>query len=570
MNSNESLFEDIEQDNNPSFYGNRSILNDPYGNLNNNNNTNTSYHNHNNGKNEYDELHNNIVNSTIGLSNRIQEFVNDPGLKIDIVSCERLVNTSVITYSIELSVADSEPIIVKRRYSEFESLRDNLARLFPSVVLPPIPAKHSIITYLVNSINNSNEVTMIESRKRYFKQFLQDLIGIERIKHCPLLYKFLDPNYEMHWNNALNEPPINSIPNNLLLANPIDPSDRNGLYSLLPVVNGFEFNSGTDSASSLKKLNDDVRRLNDQIRSFDHESQFSFEIPQHLVFSEKLFNKNIKILNDLNKLNSRTSKNLKSIINTLIELGGNLNNFSLQIYDNQSTELSTTIEKLGSTVDSNFLNFEGFLLENFVPEWQEPVFQIVQYYLSALQLIKFYKFKIIQFKLVHKLKFNKINELSNFNATFDSQVKLDNLRDLETSSPTISKALKKIELRQKKGRGLKKKGSWYGLFGGSKQLQFSLNDSNMSEGMDINSQFKHKISHIEKELDKLDQLVELSNNDIVKLSDELHVNFHEFLKKLEVKWLIMMLDFIRNGKALFEKNLHNWDDFKNYLVDDSH
>lgn len=28
--STDNLFEDIEQDNNPSFYGNPSILNDPY------------------------------------------------------------------------------------------------------------------------------------------------------------------------------------------------------------------------------------------------------------------------------------------------------------------------------------------------------------------------------------------------------------------------------------------------------------------------------------------------------------------------------------------------------------
>jgi hypothetical protein len=37
-------------------------------------------------------------------------------------------------------------ITVRRRYSEFESLRNTLTRLFPTLIVPPIPEKHSMCT----------------------------------------------------------------------------------------------------------------------------------------------------------------------------------------------------------------------------------------------------------------------------------------------------------------------------------------------------------------------------------------------------------------------------------------
>lgn len=179
---NDDLFEDVEQDNNPSFYGNHSMLNDPYG------------RNHMSGLPMSHDTSgsqlvapppytksgdapvvsagasHDLVNSTIGLSNKIDELLQNPELQIEIVSSERLVNSSVIVYTIQLSLRDNSiSIIVKRRFSEFKSLRDNLLKLFPTLIVPPIPEKHSLFSYLINSINNSNEINIIEMRKRYFK-----------------------------------------------------------------------------------------------------------------------------------------------------------------------------------------------------------------------------------------------------------------------------------------------------------------------------------------------------------------------------------------------------------------
>ncbi|CAI5756539.1 unnamed protein product [Candida verbasci] len=606
--SSDNLFEDIEQDNNPSFYGNPSIINDPYSNksaatktTSENNSITTDPSTNCNNLNKPDQTNqqqSNIVNSTIGLSKKILELLNEPELSIDIINSEKLVNSSIIVYTIQLSsVSLNSKIVVKRRYSEFKSLRDNLLKLFPTLIIPPIPEKHTILNYLLNSINNSNEYNIIEMRKRYFKLFLNDLIfdSSESVKNCQLLHKFFDPNYELCWYNALNEPPVNLIPNNLLLANPINPTDQNGLYSLLPIVNGFDFNSHIDNLNNLKKINNELYKLNDQIKLYElkgFEQDLNFTIPEDLINFEIKFHQIIKILTDLNKLDLKITKNFKHLINNLIELGGNLNNFSLQIYQQNSNtnkennQLSESIEKFGSTMDQNFLNFENFVLNQLIPQWQEPINQMIQYHYTSLNLIKFYKYKIIQFKILYKLKFNKFQQLinlSNIGGATTTKIKhndeeeqeeeeeevvvnnLDHLKDL--NSPTLNNALKNLSIKK-----ISKKSSWYGLFGGNnntKKFNFQLpvtEDMESSSSQQPHASIKFKLAHIEKELNKLNQLIELCSNDMEQLTKALMNTFKEFLEKLEKKWLLLMLNYIKNCKLLFSENLNNWNQFKEFLV----
>jgi len=542
-------------------------------------------------------------------------LINDDKLTISVVSSERLVNSTVIVYFIKLSIeegtsstAGSEPnkelssIIVKRRYSEFKSLRDTLAKLFPTLIIPPIPEKHSLFSYLVNSINNNNELNIIEMRKRYFTIFLNDLIfnSDEKLKNCVLVHKFFDPNYESCWSNALNEPPANLIPNSLLLANPTNTCDQNGLYSLLPVINGFEFNSEHDNLSSLKKINDDLAKLQEQKKLFYikksdllKENKDSFElsvlneyneVPSNLIQFEVKIHKILRILNELNKVNNKTTKDYKGVIHILMDLGANLNNFSLQVFDNtnigQATDnnLSIAIEKFGSSIDSNFLNHEGFVINHLIPEWQEPVHQIIQYYMTSMNLIKFYKYKIIQLKLLYKLKFNKFQDLINLlsantitsNETMTQT--LDHLKDLD--SPTINQAVQKMQAREKQGKGLATKKSWYGLFGGNNSYnkQYSRileeHDDGASQLTSESSPYKFKLNQIEKELNKLNQLINLCNNDMINFTKALTTTYTEFVNKMEKKWLQLMIQYLRNGKKLFEENLSNLNDLKVFLTKD--
>ncbi|QRG37301.1 hypothetical protein FDK38_001674 [Candidozyma auris] len=596
--ADEGILGDIEQDNNPSWYQSSRTETEDYANGSSwqtPDNPVTEPHlmtpNNDPKHSNVETFHgNDLINSSIGLSQKIRKMLNSPKLTVDVISSERVMN-SIVVYLIQLKVKgakDNDAIIVKRRYSEFKSFRDNLVKMYPTIVVPPIPEKHTFLTYLINSIDSSRETNVIELRKRYFKNFLQDVIfdSNTKLRNCPLLHKFLDPNYESCWESAINEPPANLIPSNLLLANPNDTTDQNGLYLLLPSVTGFDLDS-TDNLSGLKKLNDDIHKLHADIKLYDlkennlheiaeNDTVFS-DIPIDLINFEINFHRNIKVLHDVQKLNNRSVKNFKTLISTLIELGANLNNFSLQIHDastHRSKSLSSVIEKFGSAVDSTFLNFEHFLYEEVIPDWDDPVNRFVQYYVSALQLVKFYKYKLIQFKLIYKLKFNKVQEMSAFH---DSMNSVKHLKDLDINSPSIKKAIQRIENRQQRVRQLQSKKSWYGLFGGTKST-FTLPEQSLSSHpdresderpksgedgpSDMKTHYQHKMQHIDKELNKLDQLIDLVNGDMISLTQNLQVNFQEFLDKMERKWLTIMLEFVRAGKQLFEENLNTWSNFK--------
>lgn len=596
--ADEGIFGDIEQDNNPSWYQSSRTETEDYANGSSRqspDNPITEPHlmtpNNDPKHSNVETFHgNDLINSSIGLSQKIRKMLNSPKLTVDVILSERVMN-SIVVYLIQLKLKgakDSDAIIVKRRYSEFKSLRDNLVKMYPTIVVPPIPEKHTFLTYLINSIDSSRETNVIELRKRYFKNFLQDVIfdSNTKLRNCPLLHKFLDPNYESCWESAINEPPANLIPSNLLLANPNDTTDQNGLYLLLPSVTGFDLDS-TDNLSGLKKLNDDIHKLHADIKLYDlkennlheiaeNDTVFS-DIPIDLINFEINFHRNIKVLHDVQKLNNRSVKNFKTLISTLIELGANLNNFSLQIHDastHRGKSLSSVIEKFGSAVDSTFLNFEHFLYDEVIPDWDDPVNRFVQYYFSALQLVKFYKYKLIQFKLIYKLKFNKVQEMSAFH---DSMNSVKHLKDLDINSPSIKKAIQRIENRQQRVRQLQSKKSWYGLFGGTKST-FTLPEQSLSSHpdresderpksgedgpSDMKTHYQHKMQHIDKELNKLDQLIDLVNGDMISLTQNLQVNFQEFLDKMERKWLTIMLEFVRAGKQLFEENLNTWSNFK--------
>ena len=584
------------------------MLADPYG--------------HNKNKKTTTEVHPDLVNSTIGLSNKIVQLINHPKVHVEIVGSELLMSLLVIVYAIELSAGDTN-LVVKRRYSEFRSLRDGITRLYPTEVIPPIPGKHSFLTYLINSINNSKELLIIETRKRYFSRFLSDICTHPRLRQCPLVHKFLDPNYEMCWQDAMAEPPILMVPDNLLRANPMNPTDQNGLYSLLPIVNGYDY-TGPDHLSNLKKVGDDLAKsttiISTQIGGDFENSGPDDTISlltspgfQQLATMETTFHQSIKVLEDLTKLNTRTVRNVKAVVNNLIELGGNLNNFSLQIHgiSDNANELGMLVEKFGSAIDSSFLNFEAFLVSTLIPQWQEPMHQLVQYYQSALHTIKFYKYKVVQYRLVHRARAARMHDLDGLTSNYHSHLKLRDLRSVDIDSPSINQAIRRIELKQKRLRGKK---SWYGLFGGRKNgfnsnsgdpvevfpeqnsetethdnatpqnstivdeatasnttvvnnstENIATTDDNFEKTNSANfgvNAYKTRIAQLEKEVEQYNQLIELTTRDLRTLTDHDTANLQAFSLMVEEKWLRIMIGFLQGGQQMFRENIQNWQEFR--------
>jgi sorting nexin-41/42 len=96
---------------------------------------------------------------------------------------------SFISYTIRTGELE-----VRRRYSEFESLRASLARLYPCVIVPPIPEKQSLTDYTAGAAKAREDVATIEHRKRMLEQFLRRTAVHRTLKYEKTFHKFLDPN----------------------------------------------------------------------------------------------------------------------------------------------------------------------------------------------------------------------------------------------------------------------------------------------------------------------------------------------------------------------------------------
>jgi sorting nexin-4 len=80
---------------------------------------------------------------------------------------------------------------VKRRYSDFESLRNVLINAHPTIVMPPIPEKHSLSSYAKMS-KAKDDLVIVERRKRMLQSFINRLVEHPVLSTNHLLHRFIE------------------------------------------------------------------------------------------------------------------------------------------------------------------------------------------------------------------------------------------------------------------------------------------------------------------------------------------------------------------------------------------
>src|SRR5271169_911202 len=96
---------------------------------------------------------------------------------------------------------------LRRRYSEFASFREVLVRLFPTLIIPPIPEKHSmcnppfppfyyalklrIADYAAAPRKATEDVNIIDHRKRMLQSFLNRLAQHPILRRDHVVHRFL-------------------------------------------------------------------------------------------------------------------------------------------------------------------------------------------------------------------------------------------------------------------------------------------------------------------------------------------------------------------------------------------
>lgn len=80
----------------------------------------------------------------------------------------------------------------RRRYSEFESLRTGLTKLYPTLIVPPIPSKQTIGDYAVKQGKAKEDAALISRRKRMLQAFLNRIAKHPILSHEHVFHRFLD------------------------------------------------------------------------------------------------------------------------------------------------------------------------------------------------------------------------------------------------------------------------------------------------------------------------------------------------------------------------------------------
>ena len=83
---------------------------------------------------------------------------------------------------------------MRRRYSDFYSLRQTLVSLHPTLIVPPIPEKHSVADYAAKPTKAKEDEAIIDHRKRMLSSFLNRCRRMREIREDDVFWKFLDPH----------------------------------------------------------------------------------------------------------------------------------------------------------------------------------------------------------------------------------------------------------------------------------------------------------------------------------------------------------------------------------------
>ncbi|PVI04606.1 hypothetical protein DM02DRAFT_611431 [Periconia macrospinosa] len=296
-------------------------------------------------------------------------------------------------------------IEVRRRYSEFASLRQTLVNLHPTLIIPPIPEKHTMADYAAKPTKAKEDAGIIELRKRMLAVFLNRCRKMYDVLDDGVFWRFLDPH--TGWNELLNSPPVSNIPKQVLKAPPLDTANPSQAHSYLPVpsssaklkTNSATSSSGTPTSPPNYSTQPSVAahstpgpqifgRFPPEVKSLSEE-----ELDPYFVNFEAS-SKDLESLlqGSMEKMNRRTLSHLVALGDDLAELGARFNAFSLS---EQSQSLAAAIEKIGQAVDSTYIA-TAELSSSLSASFAEPMRESAQFAGVVRSVLRYRVLKRIQ------------------------------------------------------------------------------------------------------------------------------------------------------------------------------
>ncbi|KAI8641547.1 hypothetical protein BD408DRAFT_433209 [Parasitella parasitica] len=293
-------------------------------------------------------------------------------------------NTFVV-YTIEIA----ENKRAKRRYSEFESFRRSLVKLYPALLIPPIPEKHSLVNYA----NTKDDYATIEKRKRMLQRFLQRLAKHPILMKEHIFHRFLDG--DTTWTEIRQSSPLSDLPKDPLLSASESSSFKTSITSNLPTSTSII--PIPSSSYTLKYPDKDFEESEQKVDKKAQQYTFQFEKSQKRILGR---------LGDLS--------------DDYAELGSAYNALSL----NETGTLATSLERMGQTVDGTSHSTRT-MVQSLEMEFAEHVQEYTQYVYIAKQVLRYRRMKEAQLELIEEAIDHKKIQLRNLAKTEDESSKLD-------------------------------------------------------------------------------------------------------------------------------------------------
>ncbi|MCJ1464706.1 Sorting nexin, cytoplasm-to-vacuole targeting pathway/endosomal sorting [Pseudocyphellaria aurata] len=333
---------------------------------------------------------------------RIEQLLYEvPDLQIIIVDAGKSQESGGSYISYTIRTGDLE---VRRRYSEFSSLRATLVNLHPTLIIPPIPEKHSMADYAAKPTKAKEDMGIIDLRKRMLGVFLNRCRKMKEVREDGFWWRFLDPNAS--WNEVLHSHPVVSIPKSNMKAPPLDPANPTPAHQWLPVPSSsarLKSASRTSASGTPSSPPQYSVMASSAAHSIPGPQVFGRFPPSSQNLSEQdldpYFNnfenstRELELLlqGNIEKVNRRTLTHLSSLATDMAELGARYNGFSLS---EQST-VAAAIERIGQAVDSSYIATEelsSMLGANFA----EPMRESAQFAGVVRSVLRFRVLKRVQ------------------------------------------------------------------------------------------------------------------------------------------------------------------------------
>ncbi|GJJ11248.1 hypothetical protein Clacol_005480 [Clathrus columnatus] len=445
-------------------------------------------------------------------------------------------NTTYIAYVIVTGNYEA-----RRRYSEFESLRNGLVKLYPVLIIPPIPSKQTIGDYAVKQAKAKEDAAMISRRKRMLQTFLNRVARHPVLSQEIIFHKFLDGN--VPWSEVLHSPPLSTLPKSILKAPAYNPTDTsNPAYNALP---------NTSAAQPLRHPD------------------------QRFLDSEAFTNKFASHLNGpMEKVSRRTLKRWSELSTDHADLGAILNASSLS----ESGHLATAMEKTGQAIDATYMSTVR-LAQDFEQTWVEPLNEYTQFASIIRKLLAFRHQKHVQFEMTQDSIDSKKEQLADLEKsereaqrlqsaltrkplsqgsvlTDDRGEERENVQGRISSEHREPEDESHISSSSITASSSRRRGTGMGLLNA---LSYSLHGM-----MDVDPETarRNSITKTRESLAQLEDALRLSAQDLKYTSSTIQADLDRFQRQKVADLREMCINMARTHRDWCKKNLEAWEAVK--------